>query len=193
MSPFARNPLNKKDAKRVCDSLQTSLVLLLDLSLVAKQAHWNVFGPEFLSLHVKLDDVVATARSGSDTVAERMAQLGCSPDGRAETIGKTSALEVYPEGFQQVDKTLQLICDALHATSRGLRDAIREVGDIDPLTEDQLIAIGQEIEEHLWMLQAMEAKQAASAKPAETISATPASGKSSTSASKNSRQRATAK
>lgn len=69
------------------EALQETLVDLVGPSLMAKQAHWNIVGPRFRSIHLQLDEVVATARSCSDTVAERAAALGVPPDGRPETVG----------------------------------------------------------------------------------------------------------
>ena len=156
MAFFARNPLDDAHTHEVTESLQKVLVTLVDTALMAKQAHWNVFGTQFLSVHTKLDDVVASARRGSDIVAERMAQLGVSPDGRAQTLVAESPLASFPDGFQSVPKTLTLVCDRLFTAVKTVRQAIRAVDDADPLAGDHLIAIGQELEEHLWMLQAME-------------------------------------
>ncbi len=156
MTFFPRNPLDDTQTHQVTEPLQQVLAALIDTALMSKQAHWNVFGTQFLSVHEKLDDVVASARKGSDTIAERMAQLGVSPDGRAQTLVAESPLASYPDGFQKVPKTLTLVCDRLFTTVKTVRDAIAKVDDIDPLVGDYLIAIGQELEEHLWMLQAME-------------------------------------
>lgn len=56
--------------------LQAALVELVDLALVGKQAHWNVTGPQFRSVHLELDEIVALARASSDRVAERIATVG---------------------------------------------------------------------------------------------------------------------
>src|SRR5579875_1352545 len=69
-------PLTESDTTVTGEALQGALVDLLDLSLVAKQAHWNLYGPRFRSIHLQLDEVVATARTYADTVAERAAALG---------------------------------------------------------------------------------------------------------------------
>ncbi len=73
--------LGKAESKVVGVVLQEALTDLIDLSLIAKQAHWNVVGPHFRSLHLQLDDLVADSRQFSDAVAERAAALGISPDG----------------------------------------------------------------------------------------------------------------
>ncbi|NED90608.1 DNA starvation/stationary phase protection protein, partial [Streptomyces sp. SID11233] len=72
-------PLAEADLKIVSDALQGALVDLVDLSLVAKQIHWNVIGPRFRSVHLQLDDVVDSARTHMDEVAERASTLGVSP------------------------------------------------------------------------------------------------------------------
>jgi starvation-inducible DNA-binding protein len=64
------------------NALQATLVDLIDLSLVAKQAHWNLIGRQFHDVHLHLDELVDTSRKYSDEVAERMSAIGVSPDGR---------------------------------------------------------------------------------------------------------------
>ncbi|RBL79441.1 DNA starvation/stationary phase protection protein, partial [Streptomyces cavourensis] len=39
-----KSPLSESDLKLVGEALQGALVDLVDLSLVAKQVHWNVVG-----------------------------------------------------------------------------------------------------------------------------------------------------
>ena len=65
-----KSPLTEPARKIVGDTLQGALVDLIDLSLIAKQVHWNVIGPRFRSIHLQLDEVVSTARTASDTVAD---------------------------------------------------------------------------------------------------------------------------
>src|SRR6478752_10524276 len=94
-----KSALSDGDRKVVGDALQGALVDLVDLSLVAKQVHWNVVGPRFRSVHLQLDEVVDTARTHSDTVAERASAIGVSPDGRAATVAGTSGIGVVNEGW----------------------------------------------------------------------------------------------
>ena len=156
MSFWKRSILPEEDTKTVCAALQSALVALIDLGLQSKQAHWNLYGPNFKSLHEKLDAIVDTARSSSDTVAERMNQLGVAPDGRRNAVAETSPLENYSASFEPVPRALRLVADRLHAADETLRTARAAVADPDPMTEDLLIAVSQELELHLWMIQAME-------------------------------------
>ena len=56
----------------VAAALQQALVDLTDLSLQGKQAHWNIEGPGFRSLHLHLDEIIDEVRLAADDVAERI-------------------------------------------------------------------------------------------------------------------------
>ena len=167
MTFWKRNILPEDDARTVCDALQTVLVSLVDLALQGKQAHWNLYGANFRSLHELLDAIVDTARSSSDTVAERMNQLGVAPDGRRDTVAAGSPLENYTGDFEPVPRALHLVGDRLKTVDVTLRDARAAVAEADPLTEDLLIAVGQQVEMHLWMIQAMEKDAGAGGEPSK--------------------------
>ena len=46
-------------------ALQQALVDLTDLSLLGKQAHWNIKGTRFRALHLQLDEIVDEVRVAS--------------------------------------------------------------------------------------------------------------------------------
>jgi starvation-inducible DNA-binding protein len=140
--------------KIVGEALQGALVDLIDLSLVAKQTHWNIIGPRFRSVHLQLDDVVATARSHSDTVAERSAALGISPDGRASTVAAGSGIGPAPEGWQQDGDAVRAMVDALSAVIVRMRERLSSVGEVDAVSQDVLIQLAKDLEKHHWMFQA---------------------------------------
>ncbi|OYP28891.1 DNA starvation/stationary phase protection protein Dps [Rhodopirellula sp. MGV] len=156
-TPFKRTILEGERLEATTNLLQQNLVDLVDLALLLKQAHWNVIGKNFRSVHLQLDEIIVTVRAASDEVAERIAALGVTADGRASTVAKNTDLKEYPSGFQNVDATLAHVGDALKTTIDGLRKAIDQVGDLDPISEDMLIAISGPLEKHLWMVQAQEA------------------------------------
>jgi starvation-inducible DNA-binding protein len=138
----------------VGDALQGTLADLLDLSLVAKQVHWNIVGPRFRSVHLQLDEVVSTARSYADTVAERASALGVSPDGRAETIAKTSGLETVADGWINDKDVVDVMASGLNAVVVRVRERIRATDAPDPVTQDILIDLCADLEKHHWMFQA---------------------------------------
>lgn len=158
---WKRPILDREHAEPTAAALQKVLPTLIDLGLTAKQAHWNVFGEQFLSVHEKLDEVVATARSFGDVVAERIVKLGFPADGRRTTVAEQSQLDLASDQFEDVPATLATVCDQIAIVLAMVRTARAEVEDHDPPTEDLCIEILRELEEHSWMLQAMEGKSPA--------------------------------
>ncbi|MCB5910564.1 Dps family protein [Streptomyces pinistramenti] len=149
-----KSTLSEADRSVVGEALQGALVDLVDLSLVAKQVHWNVVGPRFRSIHLQLDDVVATARAHADTVAERSSAIGVTPDGRAVTVANTTGIKEVPDGWiKDVDAVTTLVA-ALSAVIGRMRQRIEVTDAPDPVSQDILIGLTRDLEKHHWMFQA---------------------------------------
>ncbi|MEU6175944.1 DNA starvation/stationary phase protection protein [Streptantibioticus parmotrematis] len=146
--------LSDEARKITGDALQGALVDLVDLSLVAKQVHWNIVGPRFRSVHLQLDEVVTTARTYADTVAERASAIGVSPDGRAETVAKSSALETVRDGWINDKDVVDYMIKALSAVIAKMRDRIQATDGPDLVSQDILIGLTADLEKHHWMFQA---------------------------------------
>lgn len=136
------------------EALQSTLVDLLGLSLIGKQAHWNLVGPRFRSIHLQLDEVVSAARGFSDTVAERAAALGVPPDGRPETIASTFTLPSPKDGWVRDTEVVEVMVESLAAAVVRLRERIEATEKADPVTQDLLIGITAELEKQRWMFDA---------------------------------------
>ncbi|MFI5761965.1 Dps family protein [Streptomyces sp. NPDC051563] len=149
-----KNTLPEADTKIVGEALQGALVDLVDLSLVAKQVHWNVVGPRFRSVHLQLDEVVTAARTHSDVVAERASALGITPDGRAATVASAGAITGVPEGWVRDVDAVRILVDALGTVITRMRERITATDKPDPVTQDILIALTGELEKHHWMFTA---------------------------------------
>ena len=149
-----RSTLSDRAKAVTGEALQGALVDLLDLSLVAKQAHWNVVGPRFRSIHLQLDEVVDLARNAADTVAERAAAIGVSPDGRAATVAKESGIASFPAGYIADFEVVKTLVAALEAVVVRMRKRVDDTADPDPVSQDVLIGITAELEKHAWMFQA---------------------------------------
>jgi starvation-inducible DNA-binding protein len=149
-----KSPLPEQARKVVAEALQGALVDMVDLSLVAKQVHWNIIGPRFRSIHLQLDEVVTTARNASDNVAERASALGISPDGRAGTVAKTSGIDTVTDGWVKDVEVVEIIVAALGSVITRMRERIQATDEPDPVTQDLLIGITAELEKQHWMFQA---------------------------------------
>ncbi|GKQ38875.1 Dps family protein [Streptomyces sp. A012304] len=149
-----KSPLPEPARQVTFDALQGTLVDLLGLSLIGKQAHWNIVGPRFRSIHLQLDEVVAAARSYADTVAERAAALGLPPDGRPETIASAFTLPGPKDGWVRDEEVVQVIAEALSTAIGRLRERITATETADPVTQDLLIGLTAELEKQRWMFEA---------------------------------------
>lgn len=149
------SPLSGDAKSTVAQALQGALVDLIDLSLVAKQMHWNVVGSQFRSVHLQLDEVTALARKHADTVAERLAALGANADGRAATISRSTRLPQPENGWMEDGKVVASMTDILDGISKRMRERVDATEEPDQATQDILIDVTQDIEKQRWMFQAM--------------------------------------
>lgn len=141
-------------SKQLSDDLQAVLVDLLELQFQGKQAHWNVVGTNFRDTHRQLDDIIESARRLSDVVAERMRALHALPDGRSDTVARTTTLPELPQGEIDTTETIDLVTERLEAaiaTTRGVHDAVDEA---DPTSADILHDVLEELEQFAWMVSA---------------------------------------
>ncbi|MBT2492637.1 DNA starvation/stationary phase protection protein [Streptomyces sp. ISL-96] len=149
-----KSSLAEADLKVVGEALQGALVDLVDLSLVAKQVHWNVVGPRFRSVHLQLDEVVGTARQHSDSVAERASALGVNPDGRSASVACATAIREVPSGWIKDVDAVRILVDALGVVVGRMRERIDVTAEPDPVTQDIIIGLTADLEKHAWMFQA---------------------------------------
>jgi len=141
-------------ADSIAADLQATLVELVDLSLQGKQAHWNVTGPNFRSVHLELDEIVDTARLTSDRVAERIVTIGHAPDGRAGTVAAASPFAPFPAGAVGTAQVVEVIGARIDELAGRLRERIGRLGEIDPVSQGILVDVDEELEKQAWMLRA---------------------------------------
>jgi starvation-inducible DNA-binding protein len=149
--PTVKSPLSEEARKATGNALQDSLIDLIDLHLLAKQAHWNLTGRNFRSVHLQLDEIVDLAREHADTVAERAVAIGVSPDGRARTVADRTRLHQLDAGMLNDDKVIAAITDILAEMSQRFRERIETTDDSDLVTQDLLIAVAQDLDKQHWM------------------------------------------
>ena len=149
------NPLSDDAQKTTAGELQATLVELIDISLAGKQAHWNVVGSHFRSVHLQLDELVAAARSHADLIAERVVALGAHADGNPETVVAERTSGAVPTGHLPDDDAIGLVVDRLGRSIGRIREAMRAVEESDPASQDLLNAVLLDLEKQSWMFQAM--------------------------------------
>lgn len=139
---------------KVAAELQALLADLIDLSLQGKQAHWNVVGPLFQSVHVQLDKIVDDARIWADDVAERKLALDLAADGQPGDVARQSRLEPLPPGYIADREAVALMEGRVAGVASCARQAAERLGDLDLASQDLVIEIMRGLEEHQWMLRA---------------------------------------
>jgi starvation-inducible DNA-binding protein len=149
-----KSPLSEEARKVAGEALQGSLIDLIDLSLIGKQAHWNLTGRNFKVVHEHLDEIVALARTGQDDVAERAVAIGVNPDGRARTVADRTKNPQLEAGYVDDDKVVAAITDTLAQIITRFRERIEATDEPDPVTQDLLISITTQLEKQHWMFQA---------------------------------------
>lgn len=148
------SPLKDETAQRTTgEALQGALVDLIDLSLVAKQYHWNLTGPRFRSVHLQLDEVVSLARQYTDLVAERAVAVGVNPDGRVRTVADTTQIRQPDGGYKSDDKVVASMTDMLAQIITRFRERIKATEETDLVTQDLLIDVTAGLEKQHWMFQ----------------------------------------
>lgn len=135
--------------------LNAALADLMDLTNAARMAHWTVRGPQFAALHALFETFYDQLGEASDDVAERVVQLGGTPEGTTQRVGATTRLEPYPAaisaGMDHV-RALAARYAALAATTRRAVDEAAAAGDAD--TADLFTETSRMLDKALWMLEA---------------------------------------
>lgn len=137
------------------DLLNQSLADVLDLHLQARQAHWNVKGPNFIGLHELFDKTAGELEEFSDELAERAVALGGIARGALQAVNQSTRLPAYPSNITAGREQLAALSDALAtfgASARTAIDAAGSAGDAD--TADLFTQVSRGADKMLWLLEA---------------------------------------
>ena len=144
--------LTTTEGHALADTLQQRLNALNDLQLTLKHAHWNVVGPNFISVHEMLDPQIETVRGFVDEVAERMATMGVSPNGLPGAIVASRKWDDYDVMRATGVEHLAALDLVYSGVIKDHRKAIEKAGKVDPVTEDMLIGQVKELELFQWFM-----------------------------------------
>jgi starvation-inducible DNA-binding protein len=150
-----RIDLPAKARATVIGLLNARLADAIDLKLQAKQAHWNVKGPQFIALHELFDKVAGELDGQADDVAERITALGGVAEGTVQAVTGRSKLVSYPLDIIEGRAHLEALATAIARFGKSVRKAIEEsakAGDAD--TSDLFTGISRSADKNLWLLEA---------------------------------------
>ena len=147
--------LAKGKREKLGGILNQSLADSIDLVYQAKQAHWNVKGPNFIALHELFDRVATELDTHVDDLAERITTLGGVAMGTVRLSAENSSLAEYPheisDGTAHVDALSTALSDFGKKARKNI-DATDEIGDKD--TADLYTGISRNIDKLLWFVEA---------------------------------------
>jgi len=150
-----RNDLTLKARAKLTTLLNARLADALDLQMQAKQAHWNVKGPQFIALHELFDKLAAEIDVHVDDMAERITALGGIAEGTVQAVAGRSKLDAYPLDIAEGRAHLDALAAAYARFAKSVRKAIDEAdkaGDAD--TSDLFTGVSRSADKGLWLLEA---------------------------------------
>ena len=150
-----KNDLPERARERMIELLNSRLAYWIDLLLMSKQAHCNVKGPSFYSLHLLFDKVAEDVQEYVDEIAERVAQLGGSVAGTLRMAAQRTILPEYPPGIADGLRHVEALSSAIAAYGKEVRygiEAANEVNDAD--TADLFTEVSRGLDKWLWMVEA---------------------------------------
>jgi starvation-inducible DNA-binding protein len=150
-----RMDLAAKTRARIVGLLNDRLADAIDLQRQAKQAHWNVKGPQFIALHELFDTLAGEIDGYADEIAERVTALGGIAEGTVQAVGGRSKLDAYPLEISEGRAHLDALAAAYARYAKAVRKAIdvaAKAGDAG--TSDLFTAISRGVDKGLWLLEA---------------------------------------
>jgi starvation-inducible DNA-binding protein len=150
-----QNDLREKTRRAMIELLNQQLADVLDLGLQAKQAHWNVKGPNFIGLHELFDKVAEELEEFTDDLAERAVELGGVAQGTVQVVSKHTRLAAYPLDVASGKGHIVALSSALAkfgASARAAIDTAAKAGDAD--TADLFTEVSRGVDKLLWFVEA---------------------------------------
>lgn len=134
--------------------LNAQLADVIDLGLQAKQAHWNVKGPQFAALHALFDEVAGELGDFADELAERAVVLGGVARGTSQVLAKDSR-PAYPLEALDGAEHVWALSAALARVAQTSREAIRAAEKAgDAVTVDVFTEVTRGLDTLLWKVEA---------------------------------------
>jgi len=150
-----RNSLPEEQRAKLVELLNRRLADSIDMMFQAKQAYWNVRGPQFIALHTLFGQIAGGIEGHVDLIAERIAQLGGSADGTVAAVTRRTSLDRYPLEVADGSGHIEALAMALASFGKHIRYAIGQASElIDADSAALFTEISRDIDTWLWLVEA---------------------------------------
>jgi starvation-inducible DNA-binding protein len=146
--------LTDQQRQGVIDLLNQDLADAYLLLVKTKKFHWDIVGPQFLTLHKLWEEHYNTLTANIDACAERIRALGGYPVGTMKGFLTLASLSEHPGDVPLATGMVQFLMEDHEQVIRNLRDHIDQCGDDfhDQGTADFLTGLMEQHEQIAWML-----------------------------------------
>ena len=149
------NSLPEEQRAKLVELLNRRLADGIDLMLQARQAHWNVKGPQFITLHTLFGQVADGVEGYVDLLAECVVQLGGSAECTAYQVTRRTSLDRYPLAIADGNGHIEALAAVLACFGKHIRYAIGQAADLlDADSADLFTEISRGTDRWLWLLEA---------------------------------------
>lgn len=124
--------LDEKTVERIVGALNEEVASLFTLFHQLQKHHWVAQGPEFMDIHLELEEQYTAVHEAVDKIAERIVSLGGVPVSHPARQAEMACFDHEPDGVYDIRVMLDHDKQASQAIVRLMRDHVRlarEVGD----------------------------------------------------------------
>ncbi len=146
--------LSDEQRKGSIDLLNVALADASILNIKTKKFHWDVVGPQFMTLHKLWDEQYVTLSNDVDAIAERVRALGGIPIGTAAGFLEHAKIVEHPGKVSSATAAVSMLLEDHELVVRSLRTSVDRCDEEfkDKGTADFLTGIMEKHEQMAWML-----------------------------------------
>ena len=146
--------LTEQQRQGVIELLNKDLADAYLLLVKTKKFHWDVVGPQFLTLHKLWEEHYNVLTVNIDACAERVRALGGYPIGTMKGFLELASLKEHPGDVPMASEMVSSLIDDHEQVIRNMRSHVDDCSEkfSDQGTADFLTGLMEQHEEIAWML-----------------------------------------
>src|SRR5690554_4274581 len=146
--------INTEDRQNVAEGLKHLLADSYTLYLQTHNFHWNVYGPQFRTLHLMFEEHYTELAQAVDDIAERIRTLGVAAPGTYKEFAKLSSISEV-EGVPDPAEMLDILTKGHEQVVKTCRDVLKVAQEGDDESTVALVSDRMRVHEKTaWMLRA---------------------------------------